>query len=186
MHNKKDFSIKTIFQIFSYSMLLAISTAYGFMGLTGEMGLAILAGSIGLAFSNIDKISKFKGAGFEAEMNMVHTIIENQTEPSPETKEEAKKEPIISTPENEILQSLQKSGYTWRYAKTVAGEVNLSVQKTEVALLSLMGRGLSKSGKGANGEIWSTTALGRSVQEQYQIKMHNKSTNKDSLTHASS
>lgn len=155
-------------------MLLGISTAYGFMGLTGEMGLSILAGSIGLAFSNIDKISKFKGAGFEAEMNMVHSIIENQTEPSPETKEEAKKEPIISSPENDILRSLQKPGYTWRYAKTVAGEVNLTVEETEVALLSLMGRGFSKSGKGSNGEIWSTTALGRSVQEQYQIKTHAK------------
>jgi hypothetical protein len=49
-------------------MLLGISSAYGFMGMTVEMGLAILAGSIGLAFSNIDKIAKFKGAGFEAEM----------------------------------------------------------------------------------------------------------------------
>jgi predicted transcriptional regulator len=167
-------------------MLLAISTAYGFMGLTGEMGLAILAGSIGLAFSNIDKISKFKGAGFEAEMNMVHTIIENQTEPSPETKEEAKKEPTISIKENEILKSLQKPGYTWRYAKTVAGEVNLSVQETEATLLSLMSRGFSKSGKGSNGEIWSTTALGRSVQEQYQIKMHKKSSNKDALMRSTS
>jgi len=32
------------------------------------MGLAIVAGSIALAFSYIDKIQKFKGAGFEAEM----------------------------------------------------------------------------------------------------------------------
>ncbi|MFL1467391.1 hypothetical protein [Marinobacter sp. HN1S83] len=36
--------------------------------MTAEMGLAILAGSIGLAFTNIDKIARFKGAGFEAEM----------------------------------------------------------------------------------------------------------------------
>jgi hypothetical protein len=45
------------------------------MSMATEMGLAILAGALGLAFSNLDKISKFKGAGFEAEMNMVHTMI---------------------------------------------------------------------------------------------------------------
>jgi hypothetical protein len=56
-------------------MLLGISSAYGFMGMTAEMGLAIIAGSIGLAFTNIDKISRFKGAGFEAEMcnKVMHT-----------------------------------------------------------------------------------------------------------------
>ncbi|MEL7797955.1 hypothetical protein [Idiomarina loihiensis] len=36
--------------------------------MTAEMGMAILAGSVSLAFVNIDKIAKFKGAGFEAEM----------------------------------------------------------------------------------------------------------------------
>ena len=67
MHQKES-SIKDIFSIFSYTMLLGISSIFGFMNMVEEMGLAILAGSIGLAFANIDKISKFKGAGFEAEM----------------------------------------------------------------------------------------------------------------------
>lgn len=67
MHLKES-CIKDIFKIFSYLMLLGISSTYGFMNMAAEMGLAILAGSIGLAFANIDKIYKFKGAGFEAEM----------------------------------------------------------------------------------------------------------------------
>ncbi|WP_417684989.1 hypothetical protein [Pseudidiomarina gelatinasegens] len=45
--------------------------------MTAEMGMAILAGAIGLAFVNIDKISKFKGAGFEAEM--CKTVIHKPT-----------------------------------------------------------------------------------------------------------
>ncbi|KAA1164450.1 hypothetical protein [Pseudoalteromonas fuliginea] len=135
-----------------------------------EMGLAILAGALGLAFSNLDKISKFKGAGFEAEMNMVHTMLENQTEPTLEQKEEAKTKDDLTSEENKILISLQKPGYTWRYANTVAGEAN--VDKTIIAnkLQTLMQRGLAKNGKGSNGEIWSITALGKNVQEQHQLK----------------
>lgn len=46
-----------------------IATGYfGYSGKTTEMGLSIVAGAIALAFLNIDKISKFKGVGFEAEM----------------------------------------------------------------------------------------------------------------------
>ena len=89
-----------MFQIASFAVLLIISTVYGFLSLTTEMGLAIVAGSLGLAFSNIDKISKFKGAGFEAEMNMVHTLLESQTEPSPEQQEEAKIQNDLSHDEN--------------------------------------------------------------------------------------
>ena len=103
-----------------------------------EMGLAILAGSIGLGFSNIEKISRFKGAGFEAEMRMVQTIIESQTEPSNEQQESAKKIASISDTENRILKSLQKPSYTWRYAKTVAGETSLTEKEVESTLSSLM------------------------------------------------
>ena len=38
------------------------------MGKPTEMGIIVVAGAIGLAFLNIDKIQRFKGAGFEAEM----------------------------------------------------------------------------------------------------------------------
>ncbi|TXS92922.1 hypothetical protein FV139_13255 [Parahaliea maris] len=134
------------------------------------MGLAILAGAIGLAFSNLDKISRFKGAGFEAEMKMVHTIIENQTEPSPEQKKQAIQSDGLSDEEARILVSLQKPGYTWRYARTVSGEVSLPLDKTESILFSLMTRGFAKNGTGSDGEIWAITNVGKSVQEQYRAK----------------
>ncbi|OAM96724.1 hypothetical protein AZ468_23840 (plasmid) [Vibrio europaeus] len=35
------------------------------------MGIAVVASSIFLAFANLDKFSKFKGAGFEAELKSV-------------------------------------------------------------------------------------------------------------------
>lgn len=162
--------IKNIPQYGSFFVLLVVTCTFGAMNMPAEMGLSILAGALGLAFSNIDKISRFKGAGFEAEMNMVRTLVENQTEPSPEQKEEAKKKDDITENENRILKSLQKPGYTWRYAKTIAGEVSISLQETEKSLSTLMSRGLAKSGKASNGkDIWAITILGKNVQEQHEF-----------------
>jgi hypothetical protein len=162
--------IKITALVFSFVVLLLVSSALGFLGKPTEMGLAIIAGALGLAFSNIDKLSKFKGAGFEAEMRMVETIIENQTEPSSEQKEEAKRAVAITDAENRILKSLQRPGYTWRYAKTVAGELSSPLQEIEPMLASLMHRGLAKKAAGSNGEIWAATAVGKSVQEQHDLK----------------
>ena len=39
--------------------------------MTVQMGLAIVAGAIAVAFINIDKFKSFKGAGFEAELQKV-------------------------------------------------------------------------------------------------------------------
>lgn len=148
-------------------MLLVISTVYGFLSLPAEMGLAILAGAIGLAFCNIDKISKFKGAGFEAEMNMVHTMLESQTEPTIAQQEAAKKQDNLSHDENCILVCLLQEGYTWRYAMTISRETGLSITETTDYLHQLMFKGFAINGSGTNGEIWSITSLGKNVQAQY-------------------
>lgn len=52
-------------------IIIGPGLAFGFFGKPTEMGLAIVAGAIAAAFINIDKIQKFKGAGFEAEMRRV-------------------------------------------------------------------------------------------------------------------
>lgn len=166
----KEIAIKSTSLVLSFAVLLLVSSALGFLGKPTEMGLAIIAGALGLAFSNIDKLSKFKGAGFEAEMKMVEAIIESQTEPSSEQKEEARRADAITDNENRVLKSLQKPGYTWRYAKTVAGEVSRPLHEIESTLSSLMSRGLAKRAAGSNGEIWAATAVGKSVQEQYDLK----------------
>lgn len=49
-------------------LTLCLTVMFGVMGKPTEMGIIVVAGGIALAFLNIDKIQKFKGAGFEAEM----------------------------------------------------------------------------------------------------------------------
>ncbi|MEK7857101.1 MAG: hypothetical protein AAB288_13505, partial [Acidobacteriota bacterium] len=60
-------SMLTIIRCLSFAFILGSSFYFGCLGQPVEMGLAIVAGSIALAFSYIDKIQKFKGAGVEAE-----------------------------------------------------------------------------------------------------------------------
>ena len=95
-----------MFKISSFTVLLVVSSIYGFLSLSAEMALAILAGSIGLAFANIDKVAKFKGAGFEAEMNMFHTMLESQTEPTIEQKQQAKAQNNLTHDEIAIIESI--------------------------------------------------------------------------------
>lgn len=59
---------KVVFWI-SFLYLIGATTVFGFSGKTSAMSLSIVAGAIGMAFSNLDKFQKIKGAGFEAELN---------------------------------------------------------------------------------------------------------------------
>lgn len=54
--------------IIASSITLGLAVMFGVLGKPTEMGIIVVAGAIGLAFLNIDKIQRFKGAGFEAEM----------------------------------------------------------------------------------------------------------------------
>ncbi len=58
---------KLVFRI-SFLFLLGVSTVFGFLEKTVAMSLSIVSGAIGMAFSNLDKFQKIKGAGFEAEL----------------------------------------------------------------------------------------------------------------------
>lgn len=49
-------------------LMLIFAMVLGLLGKPTEMGLIVVAGSISIAFLNIDRIQRFKGAGFEAEM----------------------------------------------------------------------------------------------------------------------
>ncbi|ENM5776423.1 hypothetical protein V4V55_003905 [Vibrio mimicus] len=55
-------------------LLLIVSVfLFGLKGMATEMGIAVAASAVFLAFANLDKFSKFKGAGFEAELREVVT-----------------------------------------------------------------------------------------------------------------
>jgi hypothetical protein len=56
------------------AVMLFLAMWLGLLGKPTEMSLIIVAGSIVIAFLNIDRIQRFKGAGFEAEMRQ--TVVE--------------------------------------------------------------------------------------------------------------
>ncbi|MFM2478841.1 hypothetical protein [Celerinatantimonas sp. MCCC 1A17872] len=52
-------------------VILVLTVIFGWKAMPTEMGIIVVAGAIFLSFLNIDKIQRFKGAGFEAEMRQV-------------------------------------------------------------------------------------------------------------------
>lgn len=58
-------------QYIGFILLIASVFIFGLQGMTVEMGIAVVASAIFLAFTNLDKFASFKGAGFEAELRQV-------------------------------------------------------------------------------------------------------------------
>lgn len=60
--------------------MVGLAVMFGLLGKPTEMGLIIAAGAIAISFLNIDRIQRFKGAGFEAEMRQavenVHATVD--------------------------------------------------------------------------------------------------------------
>lgn len=87
--------------IIGFTLLIISIFVFGLKGMSVEMGISVTASSIFLAFANLNKFAKFKGAGFEAELKQVvdeaNATIEN-------LKEVAK--PLIQT----NLVTLTKAG----------------------------------------------------------------------------
>jgi len=54
-----------------FGLLFVSIFLFGLKGMATEMGIAVAASAVFLAFANLDKFSKFKGAGFEAELRDV-------------------------------------------------------------------------------------------------------------------
>jgi len=71
-------------QIISVILIIIPAFFFGYSGKTTEMALMIVASSITVAFMNMDKVQRFKGAGFEAEMKKAveeaYATIENLKE----------------------------------------------------------------------------------------------------------
>jgi len=66
--------------VLASAVMVSLAMWLGLLGKPTEMGLIIVAGSIAIAFLNIDRIQRFKGAGFEADMRQtveeVHATLE--------------------------------------------------------------------------------------------------------------
>ena len=158
----------TIQNISSYIVLFVFSLIFGFLGKPAEMGLSIIAGSLGLAFLNIDKIKRFKGGGFEAEMQeKIEAIIEKETEPEQidNNSNLGIRVEAFGTNDNakKIIKALLNPKYTWRYLGGIAKESGLSKNEALKILNWLLENNLGKFTEGEHGRLWSLTAKGREV-----------------------
>jgi len=163
----KKIDTKIILPVTSSIVLFGVSTVLGFLDKPVEMGLAIVAGSIGLAFSNIDKIKKFEGAGFKAEMiEKFNAIVEKETEQdTPEdltTEEQISYLNDLSETEINILESLNNPKYTWRTATGISKEIGLTSTATSGLLSTLVDYDLVRETKGQKRKLWTLTSTGRS------------------------
>lgn len=148
-------------------LLLGVSSVFGFMSMPTEMGLAILAGALGMAFSNIDKISEFSGAGFSAKMkDQLQAVIDKETEAEAVPSLAAEKQ--LNKIEIQVLNALSNSKYTWRTLPGISKEASLIESETWKILVSLVQKGLARTGnKNKTGEtIWSLTQEGRAYAGQ--------------------
>lgn len=68
MKNNTNNWVSILKNIIGFSLLIVSVFLFGLKGMAVEMGIAVAASGIFLAFSNLEKFSKFKGAGFEAEL----------------------------------------------------------------------------------------------------------------------
>ncbi len=152
----------------SFFVLLFVSSLLGACGRTAEMGIAVVAGALGLAFSNIDKFASFKGAGFEAVMRdreKMLAIIEKETESEPESNIGASEfranEHVPNDESKPIIQALLNPKYTWRYQSGLAAEAATSSDKIAEVLNWLEANSLIRSTEGATGKIWALNKAGR-------------------------
>ena len=159
--------INQIAQISAFLLLLVGTFIFGLLGKTGEMGLCILAASIALAFSNIEKIKRFKGAGFEAEMleRKVEAMIAKDAEPVPEAERSCFKVKAYGLDETtrNVVKALGNSKYTWRTATRIAQEAGLTPNSVKKALVWLNINDLVVQAGGGRVANWGLSEEGRNL-----------------------
>lgn len=157
--------MEVVFKYSSAAVLLVVPCYFGYMGQPTEMGLAILAGALGLAFSNIDKLSEFSGAGFSAKMkHQIEAVVEKETESTPLLKDdgEATKSSYV---EAAILEALSNPKYTWRTLPGISKDASCSESEAWTVLVGLVSNKLVRvANKNKTGEmIWALTTKGRQL-----------------------
>jgi hypothetical protein len=159
--------MNNIAQISAYVLLIVGSFVFGLLGKPTEMGLCTLAGAIALAFTNIDKIKRFKGAGFEAEMQeaQVKAIIAKDAEPAekPEGPQFSLKAFSLDEDTRKIVKTLGNSKYTWRTSRGISQESGLPTPSVEKSLDWLSSNGLVIQARIKTGERWGLTEDGRNL-----------------------
>ena len=159
--------VNNIAQIFSFVLLIVGNFVFGWLGKPTEMGLCTLAGAIALAFANIDKLKRFKGAGFEAEMKeaQFQAMIAREAEPpeKPETPLLSLKAFGLDEDTRKVVRTLGNSKYTWRTPKGVSQESGLPKAAVEKSLDWLLSNRLVIQAHVTNGRRWGLTEDGRNL-----------------------
>jgi len=150
----------------SAAVLLGVSSVLGLIGNNSAMALSVAAGALGLAFANIDKIQRFKGAGFEAEMvHKMEAIVEKETEPEAEIEDPSYW--YATTPlgqeEQRVIQALANPAFTWRYVSGLSKESGFSKDKVRSILNLLEKKQFAERSSNEKGEIWTPSRRGRNA-----------------------
>lgn len=167
MHLRNLQMINSIAQASAFILLLAGPITFGVLDKPTEMGLCILAAAIALAFSNIDKIKRFKGAGFEAEMleKQVEAMIAKEAEP--EAKEEVSsitgRAYGLDNVTRSVVSALGNSKYTWRTVSGIAQESGLNTVSVKKAIHWLMINDLVVQAGTAKSSNWGLSEEGRKL-----------------------
>jgi hypothetical protein len=155
---------RAIFAAASAVCLLAVSVYFGLSAMPTEMGLSIVAGSLGMAFANLDKLSEFSGGGFSAKLRTeFQAVIDKETEPGKTISHLSR--PNLDANTLAVLGGLSDPRYTWRTLDGIAGSANLSEAEAWKILAPLVGNQLVHvSNKRGTGQmIWSLTSSGRNL-----------------------
>jgi hypothetical protein len=171
-----NFSIQKLFSFFlsqeklivrsvSFFLLLFGSAVFGFLERPVEMGLMIVASAIALAFSDLEKFSRIKGAGFEAELReKMVAIVEKETES--DVSYEGSNISLLNNymptqNANAVMMAFYNSKYTWRSLNGLEKDTKLSSSEVDVALNELVTNQYARRAKSNKGHLWSLTDNGR-------------------------
>lgn len=159
-------SIISLYRFLAFAFILGGSAYFGYVGRPAEMTLAIVAGSIALAFSHIDRIQRFKGAGFEAEMwRKLEPIVAKETEPSRQQPRSFMQLKAFGTDQetDKVIEALGSEKYAWRYFGGIAEDTQLPKGKIQKALDWLVENELATMANGKHGALWGLSTEGRSL-----------------------
>jgi hypothetical protein len=159
-------SMLSFYRFLAFAFILAGSGYFGYLARPAEMALAIVAGSIALAFSYIDKIQRFKGAGFEAEMRQqLEVVVAKETEPPRQSERSFIQVKAFGTdPDTDkVIKALGSEKYAWRYFGGIAVDTQLPKEKIQKSLDWLVENELATRANGKDGSLWGLLAEGRSL-----------------------
>ena len=166
-----DFLIKTMnvmnifFRLSSAVILLGLSTYFGLRSMPTEMGLSIVAGALGFAFSNLEKFSEISGGGFSAKLReQVQAVVDKETE---QEQEIHIIEPVASAHEK-VISALMHPQYTWRSVPGLVKDTGMHIHTIGKPINWLREHGFVEHSFGKPGSIYALTRKGR----QY-ASMHN-------------